>query len=114
MKKNAKKAETVKSETVQAVQTTVQPVKLTLWDKLKNVPISMFALPAKPLHTLVEVILAEEKQVICKPIATNGASALVAMLDQKLNVLVDVHGGEQRVDQFEVAMEQGLLRIQQK
>lgn len=110
-KKNTKKTAVVLDQAVQPVET---PVKLTLWDKLKNVPVSMFALPAKPLHTLVEVVLAEEKQVICKPLATNGASALVAMLDQKLNVLVDAHGGEQRVDQFDLAMEHGLLKIQQK
>ena len=113
MSKKVKK-EVVQEEVKSTPVVKAEVTTLTLWDRLKNVPISMYSLPPKPLHTLLSPVLCEEKQVICKLQNANGATALVGVLDQQLNVLSDGLGAEKRTDQFDLQVENGLLIIKQK
>ncbi len=85
------------------VKAEVKPKKVTeadmIWDEIKNKPVFLFGLPARKLQDVVKRVDIAPNEVHLK---LNAVNAVVAAIDDTLNVLKDLHGSEKRMELFDI------------
>ncbi len=102
MKKTEEVTETKKEQPGDAV-----------WAAIKDVPMSVFALPPKKVSEYFTMVTTVDDAVMIR--LTSGATAAVAALEQALNVRTSPQGDQKQVERFLIAVaDNGLITVKFK